>query len=260
MKPGFMNVPNEYEIVVPEGYPELPIMRTYTLPDEGHVWLKRDYSQQELRIMSSYSEGRLYHRYQENPRIDAHVETSNIITEITGMELPRKHVKITGFSMIYGAGATGLAGQLGISVAEAAMLRSAYFQALPEVRDLMEDCKERGRSGGIVTTWGGRGYPVEPPKIIAGQRRTFEYKLLNYLIQGSAADQTKEAIIRWWPNRGDSRFLATVHDEIDICAPKATAPKAMAALREAMESLEFDVKMLSDGFIGPSWGNLRECQ
>jgi DNA polymerase I-like protein with 3'-5' exonuclease and polymerase domains len=259
MKPSFMNMPNEYDIVVPEGLLELPIMRQYLLPDEGYTWLKRDYSQQELRILAHYSEGRLYDRYIENPRIDAHEETGALIQEFAGLELPRKYVKITGFSMIYGAGIPSLSAQLGVDIGEASSIKGAYLHALPEVRTLMNDCSMRGRQGEPIVTWGGREYYVEPPKIIKGKRRSYEYKLLNYLIQGSAADCTKESLVRWNTHKGNGQFLCTVHDENDIQAPIESSKKDMSLLREAMESIEFDVKMLSDGFKGDSWANLEKC-
>jgi DNA polymerase I-like protein with 3'-5' exonuclease and polymerase domains len=260
MKPSFMNVPNEYDLIIPEGCMELPFMRTYTVPDEGNVWLKRDYSQQELRVLAHYTEGALYERYLKNPRIDAHEETGALITELAGLELPRKYVKITGFSMIYGAGIPSLSQQLGVAIDEAASIKGAYLHALPEVKDLMDECKERGRKGLPITTWGGRDYFVEPPKIIAGRRRTFEYKLLNYLIQGSSADCTKTAIIEWAKDKGNGQFLATVHDEIDIQAPEESWQADMGKLQVAMENIPFDVKMLSDGFIGDSWQNLEKCE
>lgn len=259
--PNFQNPPNEYDIVKPnDELPDLPIMRTYLLPHKGRVWLKRDYSQQELRILAHFSEGRLFDRYQANPRIDAHEETSSLITETTGQTLERKYVKIIGFSVIYGSGTTGLSRQLRVNVSEAKRMKDAYYMALPEVPRLMKDCMARGRAHQPIQTWGGRIYYTEPPTVKNGRTYTFEYKLLNYLIQGSAADNTKQAIIDWDSNRGDGDFLATVHDEINIDAPAKKWKPAMLSLREAMEAVPFDVKMLSDGFTGPSWGKLEECE
>lgn len=90
---------------------------------------------------------------------------------------------------------------------------------------------------------------------------TYEYKLLNYLIQGSAADQTKQAIIDWNKTRNwDSTFLATVHDEINICAPPNQRDMHMATLRAAMNMDRFDVPMLSEGYYGPDWHNLTKME
>ena len=262
-RPNFQNPPNEYEkIVIPKGLPDLPLMRQYVLPDKGYVWCKRDYSQQEMRILAHFSEGKLFERYQEDPTIDAHNETHGLIKQFAGLDLQRKYVKITGFSIVYGTGIPALSGMLGTPIDEAAQIKSAYFTALPEVRDLMEECKRSGRNGEPITTWGGRIYYVEPPALDTktNRMRTFEYKLLNYLIQGSAADCTKESIIRWAEDPGTGQFLATVHDENDIQATKETWKKDMAKLNKAMGSIEFDVKMLSDGFVGKSWAELESCK
>jgi len=259
-KPNFQNVADEYTVAIPKGYPTMPLMRSYMLADKGMVWCKRDYSQQELRILAHFSEGRLFERYKANPRIDAHEETSNLITEHTGLELDRRPVKITGFSIIYGAGLTKLAESLGVPYAEAQAIRNAYFKALPEVPLLMKDCSSRGKSGGTIETWGGRVYPVEPPRIIKGRYVDFSYKLLNYLIQGSAGDCTKESIVRWDADKGNGQFLSTVHDENNIQAPEESWQEDMAKLRGAMESIEFDVEMLSDGSYGQNWANLKECE
>jgi len=259
-RPSFMNVSNEYDIVIPDSYPAMPLMKEYLLPDKGMRWLKRDYSQQELRILAHFSEGRLYERYQENPRLDAHEETSALITEHTGLTLPRKPVKIIGFSVIYGAGLAKLAESLSIPYGEAQTLRNAYYKALPEVPLLMRECSNRGKSGSVIETWGGRQYPVEPPRLVNGRMMEFSYKLLNYLIQGSAADCTKEAILRWDADKGTGQFLATVHDEINIQSPVGKSIKDMAKLRDSMESIEFDVQMLSDGFVGNSWAKLETCE
>ena len=259
-KPNFQNMPNEYSILIPKGYPELPMMRKYLLADEGMVWLKRDYSQQELRILAHFSEGRLFDRYQINPRLDAHVEAQALVLEHAGLEVERKPIKIVGFSIIYGAGVTKLGQQLKTSYGDAQEVRDAYFKAFPEVKALMKECADTGRRGEVITTWGGRQYPVEPPRLMQGRMVDFSYKLLNYLIQGSAGDCTKEAICRWEADKGAGQFLATVHDEIDIQVPKQNWKTGMTLLRNAMESIEFDVKMLSDGFVGTTWANLEACK
>jgi len=150
-----------------------------------------------------------------------------------------------------------LAARLKQSVVIAKKLKNAQMSALPGVKDLDKDIKTRGKSGEAIRTWGGREYFCEPPRFIDGRSQTFEYKLLNYLIQGSAADCTKEALIRYGDLKSeDSRFVLTVHDEIDISAPKGLLKKEMLRLRECMMSVEFDLPMLSDGEFGPRWSEL----
>jgi DNA polymerase I-like protein with 3'-5' exonuclease and polymerase domains len=181
----------------------------------------------------------------------------DIILNLTGVQYARKDIKITGFSIIYGAGATGLSTQLGQDFTSAFNIREAYLNAMPGVRTLMSDVQLRGRSGQPIRTWGGRLYFAEVSKEIDGRIRDLAYKLLNYLIQGSAADQTKESIADWADHRKwDAVFLATVHDEINISAPKEEWLEHMATLRECMNRDRFDVPMRSEGFVGPNWEDI----
>ena len=148
---------------------------------------------------------------------------------------------------------------MGCPYNEAASIKGAYLFAMPEVRELMDSCQDRGKRGLPVKTWGGREYYVEPPKLVKGRMMNYAYKLLNYLIQGSSADCTKQAVIDWNADRGNGQFLATVHDEVDIQAPEETWKQDMAKLQTAMESIPFDIKMLSDGFVGKNWQELEKC-
>jgi DNA polymerase I-like protein with 3'-5' exonuclease and polymerase domains len=72
---------------------------------------------------------------------------------------------------------------------------------------------------------------------------------------------TKEAIIRYHDHpRKEGRMLVTVHDEIDISAEKGRFKEEMLVLREAMESIEMDVFMKSDGEWGANWGSLKDLE
>src|SRR5262249_20359036 len=149
--------------------------------------------------------------YRSDPFFDPHQMATDKIEELIDKVYPRKRVKIVAFSIIYGSGLPGLASQLGSSVFEASEMQRAYYQAMPSVPALANLTKARGRSGGAITTWGGRLYYAEPARIVDGRLRRFDYKLLNYLIQGSAADQTKEVVCNWWedPDR-TAIFMATI--------------------------------------------------
>lgn len=261
MNPNFQNVPNEFKFKIPEYLRPIPKMREYLLPEPGHVWIKRDFSSQEVRLLAHFEDGELMERYITDPFFDPHSMAQAIILEITKIFYERKDVKITGFSIIYGAGVPGLAGQLGRPTSEAYTLREAYLKAMPGIKLLAASTANRGRSGGCITTWGGRQYYVEPPKPIGGRIRTFEYKLLNYLIQGSAADQTKEVLSNWWedPDR-KAIFMATVHDEINASSPAEAWEQEMKRLRLHMDADLFDVPMRSEGEYGPTWGNLTKIK
>lgn len=268
--PNFQNIPksfydkgDDYEHPsAVKGLPELPLMRRYILPDSKKHWLgRRDYNQQELRILAHFEDGDLLQAYLDNPRLDVHTYVRAKIKELAGLDLERGPVKILNFGMLYGMGMGKLAARIKQEVAVARKLKAAQMTALSGVKELDADIKWRGRNGEAIRTWGGREYFCEEPMVINGRRQTFEYKLLNYLIQGSAADCTKEALIRYGDlNSSDSRFLLTVHDEVDISAPKGVFKREMLRLRECMMSVEFDLPMLSDAEFGPRWSELDDLK
>lgn len=252
-EPNFQNIPNEYPQEIPEGFPTLPIMRKYLMPEEGHVWLKRDFSSQEMRVLAHFEDGSLMRAYQENPKLDPHAYAQQLIREKTGMVLERRDTKIIAFSLLYGAGVRHISEQLGVEYHVAAALKEAYLSTFPDVRDLNDDVKRRGRAGKPVRTWGGRLIFKEP-----STERDLSYKMLNHLIQGSSADITKESIIVYHDLRQAAQFLLTVHDENCSSAPAELREQEMLYLKEAMDSLPLDTPLASDGFFGDNYADLRE--
>lgn len=263
--PNFQNVPKTFDdkndgYIFPEWLevPELPAMRRYILPDKGQVFCHRDYNQQELRILAHFEDDAMLAAYKANPQLDFHTFVQGEIERISGLHLERRAVKILNFGMVYGMGLGALANDLGVSVDEAKEIKNAQRAAIPNLVGLEREIRRMGGSGECVTTWGGRRYFSEPPQIIDGKTRTFEYKLLNYLIQGSAADCTKQAVINYNKAKKHGRFLCTVHDEINISVPKSAVKEEMAILRDAMADVAFDIPMISDGKFGPNWADLKK--
>jgi DNA polymerase-1 len=256
--PNFQNIPNPAGIQAPAGLPPLPNMRDYILPEQGHLWLKRDFDAQEIRVAAHFEDGALAEAFRQQPNLDPHELVREKILQLTGQDYPRKYVKETGFGILYGMGAATLGGRLGVNSNVSRDLIAAYKVAIPGVEKLQRGTKSRGRMGQPIRTWGGRLIYTEPPREVKGEWRSFEYKLLNYLIQGSSADQTKQCIIDWhsFLDYGEV-FMATVHDEICISAPVEDWEPAMEHLRVCMEeTCQFDVPMRSTGFTGPSWGEV----
>lgn len=264
--PNFQNIPKDLEekddgYVHPEflGVPELPLMRRYVLPDDNKsVLLHRDYNQQELRVLGHFEDGKLMNLYNDAPEMDIHTFVKDEIHRLTGTEYLRAQVKQVNFGIIYGMGYGALALKIKDTVDTARRIKSAQRKAMPGMDALEKEVKKRGASGLNITTWGGRHYYAEPAKMVAGHMKTFEYKLLNYLIQGSAADITKQALINYDKIKKHGRFLITVHDEINISCPKEHAEEEMALLRQAMESVKLDVPLLSDGKMGKNWAELKK--
>ena len=198
----------------------------------------------------------MYEAFKLNPKTDPHVAVMEIIKAQTGMTMLRKHVKIIGFGIMYGMGVDKLAESMGVDKDEGTALRNAYFAALPEIRELSLDTRNRGKRGEFIRTWGGRVYYREP-----NLDRDLSYKLLNYLIQGSSADQTKQSIIDYDKERApDEVMLAAVHDEINASVPIDNKAAGMARLQLAMDKDRFDVPFRSEGYAGPNWADIENYE
>lgn len=266
--PNFLNMPKAVKddaskgFIMPTHIRDLcliPKIRDFVLPDrKGHLVGRRDFNQQELRVLGHFEDGLLMEGYRANPRLDVHQFVRETIHAMMGTLFERDFIKTLVFGFIYGQGSNSLAAKLERSVEEVKQVQNAILTALPGLKDLSKSLKYIGKSGDCITTWGGRQYYVEPPMDRGGYFQTFEYKLLNYLIQGSAADITKESILRYDEVRKDGRFMLSVYDENNISAPAKAMKKEMLLLRECMMSVELDVPLLSDGEVGPRLGSLEK--
>jgi DNA polymerase I-like protein with 3'-5' exonuclease and polymerase domains len=238
--------------------PDLPQCRGYVIPyKDDHVLIDRDYSQQEPRILAHFDGGSLMDKYIENPWIDFH-DYAKAELEKMGKFYERKPVKNTNLGLIYGMGVGKLAEKNNMSVEEAGELKKAILALYPGLKAMYKDMKARAAMRIPVKTWGGREYYCEEPKMVNNRMMEFSYKLPNALIQGSAADCTKEAIIRWWRRKDkDEYLLLNVHDQITCSVPKKKINPSMEKLRVVMEGIEFDVPMLSEGsWSDKSWADL----
>lgn len=272
--PNFQNIPKEFTALFhhedprakprlprcpfPE-LPPLPQVRSYVVPREkGHVLLDRDYSQQEPRILAHFDGGALMEQYVAAPWTDFHDYAKDEL-ELMGLFYERKPVKNTNLGLIYGMGVGKLALKNDMSVDEAKKLKTAILKLYPGLKEMYQEMKRRARAHEPIRTWGEREYYCEEPKIVNGRLREFDYKMVNVLIQGSAADCTKEALIRFWAVKKPTwHVLLNVHDEILISAPRSEIKEAMEALRQAMEGVEFDVPMLSEGeWTDTNWADLK---
>lgn len=233
---------------------DLPFVREFIESAPGKILIKRDFSGQEIRVLAHYAEGKLLQAYIENPSLDPHAYVHSMILERSGRNLGRTPTKVINFLKIYGGGPTNLAGLLGLSLEQAKEFFIAYDEAFPEPKQLIRDVEKLARSGKLIRTWGGRSYDVE----ILPDGRKMYYKLVNVLIQGSSADMTKEAMIRFYnhPDRFGSIFMQ-VHDEIVVETDEEHKDSDMSILKWAMDEIEgWDVPLRSDGASGYSFGKM----
>ncbi len=239
---------------------QLPVIRSYIIPDDkNQTLINRDYSQQELRVLAHYEAGVLMRAYRDNPEMDIHELALKLINKLLGVELVRKIIKNLGFGLIYGMGLALLAKTMGVDEYLARDIKQAYLDIFPGLQDLIDDLMWRGKHDESIMTWGCREYFVEPPRVVKGRLWTFEYKMLNVLIQGSSADITKQSIINYDQAKIDGRFLMSVHDELMVSTKKGSFKKEMLILRDAMADIKLDVPLLSDGKYGAdNWASMKK--
>jgi DNA polymerase I-like protein with 3'-5' exonuclease and polymerase domains len=267
--PNFQNIPKAFPPIfaheledLPEcpwdDLPPLPEVRSYVIPFPGETFIDRDYSQQEPRILAHFDGGNLAKGYQENPWLDLHDYAKQELAN-AGKYYERKRVKTVNLGLMYGMGVGKMAAANDMTVAEATELKKAVLSLYPGLQDMYKDMRARARSNIPFRTWGGREYYCEPAKTIDGKYMEFDYKMVNGLIQGSAADCTKEAIIRYYNNKHpDAKIVLNVHDQITVSVPSCIVHSEMETLRACMESVEFDVPILSEGTISSqNWNELR---
>jgi DNA polymerase-1 len=238
--------------------PQPPFVRRYILPDEGHVLIDRDFSQQEIRILAHFEDDVMAEAYNRDPDIDQHQLAAN------DLGVSRKAGKVLNLAIIYGLGIGLLAEKLGCTVEEAKLIKARYFTARPSIKRVLRDITKAAKAGHPICTWGGRKYYVEDPKFLHGHYQTYEYKLCNYLIQGSAADLIKAVMIEFRRRTALAKLVAririTVHDELAVSALKAHAAQAMKILKEVMAMKRLDVPMTSTGKVGPNWADMKAVE
>jgi DNA polymerase I len=270
--PNFQNMPKEFRPIfhhedtkakLPKcpaklNLPPLPQCRCYILPFKGHVIIDRDYSQQEPRILAHFENGSLMNNYLADNWMDIHDSAKAELAEI-GKVYDRGPVKAVNLGLIYGQGVPSLAAKIGMPVDETKALKSSILALYPGLKDMYKDMKSLAKSGLPIRTWGGREYYCEEPKLVKNRMQHFDYKMVNTLIQGSAADCTKEAIVRFHAQKkADWKILLNVHDQISVSVPAKDLVKSMETLRLCMESVEFDVPILSEGSTSSTnWGELK---
>lgn len=275
----FQNIPKEFEPIfaheeagLPKkerkglppcpirGVPALPLCRSYVVPyEKGHVLVGRDYSQQELRILAHFECGAMKEQYDADPWLDFHDNVREQLELRFRRPFKRKPVKNINFGIVYSQGIGSLAEKNGESFEETKALREAVYALYPGLKAINAEMKRKAKADEPLVTWGGRENLCQHPAIIDGRVKTFDYKMINTLIQGSAADCTKESMIRYWESKPKGhRLILTVHDEMVSSVPAAEMVAAQTAMRASMEKVEFLIPMLSEGaWSAENWASMK---
>ena len=248
-----------------------PAVRSLFIPEEGHTWGCFDYSQQEPRLVVHYAA--LQNLYGVEDVLEAYREgDADFHTIVADMaEIPRSQAKTINLGLFYGMGKNKLQAELGISKDKSDSLFRQYHNRVPFVKQLMDNVMSRAQDSGRIRTLLGRlcrfhlwepnqfGIHKALPHDAAllehgpGIKRAYTYKALNKLIQGSAADMTKKAMIELY-KEGIIPHIQ-VHDELDISVKdQKHADKIVEIMQDAV-NLEIPNKV--DYESGPNWGKIK---
>jgi DNA polymerase I-like protein with 3'-5' exonuclease and polymerase domains len=249
-----------------------PKIRSLFIPEEGHTWGCFDYSQQEPRLVVHYAT--LQNLYGVDEVLEAYKEgDADFHTIVADMaEIPRSQAKTINLGLFYGMGKNKLQAELGVSKDKAEDLFKQYHNKVPFVKQLMDNVMHRSQDRGQIRTLLGRlcrfhlwepnqfGIHKALPHDAAltehgpGIKRAYTYKALNKLIQGSAADMTKKAMIELYKEKIIPHIQ--IHDELDISVIDPTHAKHIKEIMESAVSLEVPNKV--DYESGPNWGTIEE--
>ena len=264
-----MNNPNLQQ--VPARNKELgPRIRSLFIPEEKCTWGCFDYNQQEPRLVVHYAS--LQNLYGVDEVVESYKNNDADFHKIVAdmADIPRKQAKTINLGLFYGMGKNKLQAELGVSKLQAEDLFRTYHAKVPFVKQLMDAVMKRAQDSGKIRTLLGRlcRFPLWEPNQFGihkalphdqallehgpGIKRAYTYKALNRLIQGSAADMTKKAMIKL--HKEGIIPHVQVHDELDISVKDDKEAKQIVQIMET--SVELEVPNKVDYEAGSNWGNI----
>ena len=246
-------------------------MRSLFLPEEGKMIAALDYSQIEAVLLGHYAQGQQAAWFRE--QLKAGADLHNIAMGMTGITY-RPVVKTFNYGCIYGMGwktameknytlFEKLAAEEGLDIET--FTKNVYYnyhKKFPVIKDTMEWCQNIAKVQGYIDTMGGRRQHKPKPAYdpATGKINDFIYKMLNKLIQGTAADILKTALINAYEagiyDVLDLHLL--VHDEQVVSTPfTKEGCEATVELQQIMASVYKDqllVPIKAECELGPNWG------
>lgn len=232
---------------------------------EGYALISADYSQQELRILAALS-GEQVMIDSFNKGDDIHAITASEIFNVpikNVSKLQRNVGKTINFSVIYGISAFGLSDRLEVSQVEASMFINSYYQKYPSVKEFFNSKVEYIKQIGYAETVLGRRRSNE---LLNSSNRALQAagkrELLNFVIQGSAADIMKLALRECLlvANKHEALMVAQIHDEFLFEIPLSKNSETFAKdISFAMTNVyDIGVAYKVDVSMGKTWGKLNE--
>jgi len=248
-----------------------PMIRSIFIPEKGHRWGSFDYSQQEPRLVVHYA---ALHKFPsvndviENYENDTSTDFHQVVADMA--KIPRSQAKVINLGLFYGMGKAKLQAELGVSKDKAAELFDQYHAKVPFVKQLMNSASNRAQERGQIRTLLGRlcrfhlwepnqfGMHKALPHEEAlqehgpGIRRAYTYKALNKLIQGSAADMTKKAMLDLYKNG----IIAHVQIHDELCISVKDQEQANKIVEIMQDAVTLEVPNKVDCELANNWGDI----
>ena len=252
-----------------------PMIRSLFIPEVNHKWGCFDYSQQEPRLVVHYAAAtepicfddsviNIVKKF-KNDSVDFH----QTVADMAGIS--RTQAKTINLGLFYGMGKNKLQAELGLSKVDADNLFNKYHENVPFVKDLMNRTSNHAQASGSIGTllgrkcrfdkWEPNTFGMHTPMSYEEAERTygrgrikraFTYKALNKLIQGSAADMTKKAMLDLY-KEGIIPHIQ-IHDELDISIESEEQAKKIIEIMENAVTLAVPNKV--DFESGDTWGDI----
>jgi DNA polymerase I-like protein with 3'-5' exonuclease and polymerase domains len=252
-----------------------PMIRSLFIPEVNHKWGCFDYSQQEPRLVVHYAAAtepicfddsviQIVEKF-KNDSVDFHQTVADMA------DISRTQAKTINLGLFYGMGKNKLQAELGLTKVDADNLFNKYHENVPFVKDLMNRTSNHAQASGSIGTllgrkcrfdkWEPNTFGMHTPMTYEEAERTygrgrikraFTYKALNKLIQGSAADMTKKAMLDLY-KEGIIPHIQ-IHDELDISVESKEQAKKIIEIMENAVTLAVPNKV--DYESGDTWGDI----
>jgi DNA polymerase-1 len=236
-------------------------IRACFVAEPGNVLLSVDYSQVELRVLAHIAGDEALRDIFRRGE-DVHTETASAVFGVPASELTvamRSKAKMVNYGIVYGLSAFGLADRLRIDQGEAQEFIDRYLDRFPAVARFMADAVTQATEHGYVSTLFGRRRQIPEIRARNWQTRKLGERLaVNTIIQGSAADIIKVAMVRCHDALAatalTTRTILQIHDELLFEGPEGEVEAAREIVcREMVSAYDLEPPLVVDAGIGPNW-------
>jgi len=245
------------------------------IPEDGEHWCKSDWASQEIRVALHYAimldmpgTKAIQQQYITNPKTDYHTLVMNIVNANSPVPITRPEAKTINLGLAYFMGKVKLAAALGLSPSKTDIILTAYHNAIPYIKPLMNTVMNVAERRGYVKTLLGRrrrfneyenaefgarwSKPLPREEALAkwpSIKRAGTYRGLNSIVQGTSAEMCKLAMVQL--DAEGLTPLLTVHDELDFSIANDSQARRVKEIMEHV--MELKIPVVADAWIGSNW-------